>query len=51
MIRSVKGGGVKPVTRFTDPAPVFAGVTQRTITYTRADGLPLSGSLYSARRL
>lgn len=46
MIRSVKGGGVKPVTRFTDPAPVFAGVTQRTITYTRADGLPLSGSLY-----
>jgi len=46
MIRTVKGGGAKPVTRFTDPAPVFAGVTQRTITYNRADGLPLSGSLY-----
>ncbi|WP_322966232.1 S9 family peptidase [Sphingomonas fuzhouensis] len=46
MIRSVKGGSAKPVTRFADPAPVFAGVTQRTITYKRADGLPLSGSLY-----
>ena len=46
MIRSVKGGTAKPVTAFADPAPVFAGVTQRTITYARADGLPLSGSLY-----
>jgi dipeptidyl aminopeptidase/acylaminoacyl peptidase len=46
MIRSVRGGSAKPVTAFADPAPVFAGVTQRTITYTRADGLPLSGSLY-----
>jgi len=46
MIRSIKGGGAKPVTNFADPAPVFAGVTQRTITYNRADGLPLSGSLY-----
>ena len=46
MIRGVKGGSAKAVTAFTDPAPVFAGVTQRTITYPRADGLPLSGSLY-----
>lgn len=46
MIRSVKGGSAKAVTAFADPAPVFAGVTQRTITYARADGLPLSGSLY-----
>ncbi|MES3084322.1 S9 family peptidase [Sphingomonas faeni] len=46
MIRGVKGGGAKPVTAFVDPAPVFAGVTQRTITYPRADGLQLSGSLY-----
>ncbi|MDQ0837058.1 alpha/beta hydrolase family protein [Sphingomonas faeni] len=46
MIRSVKGGSAKAVTTFVDPAPVFAGVTQRTITYPRADGLPLSGSLY-----
>ncbi len=46
MLRSVRGGSAKPVTDFADPAPVFAGVTQRTITYNRADGLPLSGSLY-----
>ena len=46
MIRGVKGGSARPVTAFADPAPVFAGVTQRTITYPRADGLQLSGSLY-----
>ncbi|MEH3041820.1 MAG: prolyl oligopeptidase family serine peptidase [Sphingomonas paucimobilis] len=46
MLRSVKGGSAKPVTDFVDPAPALAGVTQRTITYNRADGLPLSGSLY-----
>ncbi|URD60751.1 prolyl oligopeptidase family serine peptidase [Sphingomonas sp. KRR8] len=46
MIRSVKDGRVTPITAFRDPAPVFAGVTQRTITYNRADGVPLSGSLY-----
>ncbi len=45
-VRTVKGGGAKPVTAFTDPAPVFAGVSQRTITYARADGVPLSGTLY-----
>ena len=47
MIRGVKGGSAKAVTAFADPAPVFAGVTQRTITYARADGLPLSASLYT----
>ncbi|MES3100635.1 alpha/beta hydrolase family protein [Sphingomonas faeni] len=46
MIRGAKGGSAKAVTAFADPAPVFAGVTQRTITYPRADGLRLSGSLY-----
>jgi dipeptidyl aminopeptidase/acylaminoacyl peptidase len=46
MIRSVKGGQAKAVTAFADPAPVFAGVTQKTITYARADGVPLSGTLY-----
>ena len=45
-IRNVKGGAAKAVTAFPDPAPVFAGVTQRTITYARADGVPLSGTLY-----
>jgi dipeptidyl aminopeptidase/acylaminoacyl peptidase len=46
VIRTVKGGGAKPVTAFPDPAPVFAEIIQRTITYTRADGVPLSGTLY-----
>ena len=46
VIRSVKGGQAKAVTAFADPAPVFAGVTQKTITYARADGVPLSGTLY-----
>ena len=46
VIRTVKGDKAKPVTNFADPAPAFAGVTQRTITYKRADGLPLSGNLY-----
>ncbi|WP_374468208.1 prolyl oligopeptidase family serine peptidase [Phenylobacterium sp.] len=34
------------LTAFKDPAPQFAGVAKRLITYTRADGLPLSGTLY-----
>lgn len=46
MLRTVKGGKARPITDFADPAPVFAGVKQQTITYNRADGLPLSGSLY-----
>ncbi|MBB3879752.1 alpha/beta hydrolase family protein [Sphingomonas pseudosanguinis] len=46
VIRSTKGGSAKAITAFADPAPVFAGVTQRTITYSRADGVPLSGTLY-----
>jgi dipeptidyl aminopeptidase/acylaminoacyl peptidase len=46
VIRTVKGDGAKPITAFADPAPVFAGVTKRTITYPRADGVPLSGTLY-----
>ncbi len=45
-VRAAKGGSAKPITRFPDPAPAMAGVTQRTITYKRADGLPLSGTLY-----
>ena len=45
-VRTVKGGGARAVTAFADPAPVFAGVSQRTITYARADGVPLSGTLY-----
>ncbi|WP_043428998.1 S9 family peptidase [Cystobacter fuscus] len=45
-LRSVKDGKSRAITAFKDPAPVFAGVTQKTIVYSRADGLPLSGTLY-----
>ncbi|MBN2970989.1 S9 family peptidase [Roseomonas aeriglobus] len=47
VIRTVKGGAAKQVTNFADPAPSLAGVKQQTITYTRADGVPLSGTLYT----
>lgn len=46
VIRPVTGGKAQAVTRFPDPAPELAGVVKRTITYKRADGLPLSGTLY-----
>ncbi len=45
-VEPVKGGKSKQVTDLPDPAPMFANVTKRTITYKRADGLPLSGTLY-----
>jgi dipeptidyl aminopeptidase/acylaminoacyl peptidase len=47
VIETVGGGKPRQVTNLPDPAPVFAGVTKRTITYKRADGLPLSGTLYT----
>lgn len=34
------------LTDVKDPAPEFAGVTSQLITYTRADGVKLSGTLY-----
>jgi dipeptidyl aminopeptidase/acylaminoacyl peptidase len=39
-------GQPRALTAFRDPAPQFAKVTKRLITYQRADGLPLSGTLY-----
>ncbi|GAC1516449.1 MAG: S9 family peptidase [Gemmatimonadaceae bacterium] len=46
VVRDVAGGGLVALTRFTDPAPQFAGVTSQLITYTRADGVQLSATLY-----
>ena len=34
------------LTHFTDPAPQFAGITSRLVTYTRPDGVQLSATLY-----
>jgi dipeptidyl aminopeptidase/acylaminoacyl peptidase len=45
-IRDTRNGRVTPLTRFPDPAPQLAGVTQQSITYTRDDGVQLSGTLY-----
>ncbi|MBX9614508.1 MAG: prolyl oligopeptidase family serine peptidase [Caulobacteraceae bacterium] len=44
-IRTI-GGDVTPLTTFPDPAPQLAGVTKELITYTRDDGVQLSGTLY-----
>lgn len=42
------GGTAEPaaLTQFTDPAPQLADVQRRLITYTRNDGVELSGTLY-----
>ena len=45
-VRDVARGRLTALTRFTDPAPQFAGVTTRLITYKRADGVDLSAKLY-----
>jgi len=46
VLRTLGAKTPKPLTAFADPAPQFAGVTKQLITYPRADGLPLSGTLY-----
>ena len=45
-LRTLGAKTPKALTAFADPAPQFANVTKRLITYKRADGLPLSGTLY-----
>ena len=45
-LRTRSGGEPVQLTRFPDPAPQLAGVTQRLVTYKRADGVDLSGTLY-----
>ena len=45
-LRGRSGGEPTRLTDFPDPAPQLAGVTQRLVTYKRADGVDLSGTLY-----
>ncbi|HWH17485.1 MAG TPA: prolyl oligopeptidase family serine peptidase [Allosphingosinicella sp.] len=45
-LRSRSGGESVQLTNFPDPAPQLAGVTQKLVTYKRADGVDLSGTLY-----
>ena len=54
-VRSLPNGRARAVTNFPDPAPQLAGIQRQLITYTRADGVKLSGTLflppgYDARR-
>ena len=41
-----EGSMLKPLTRFTDPMPQAAGIQKQLVTYKRADGVPLSFTLY-----
>lgn len=45
-IRDLNAQTADALTQFPDPAPQLAGVTRQLITYTRADGVQLSGNLY-----
>jgi dipeptidyl aminopeptidase/acylaminoacyl peptidase len=45
-VRDLDAATTTALTRFTDPAPQLAGVSRELITYTRADGVQLSGTLY-----
>ncbi len=45
-VRNLDGQAPDALTAFPDPAPQLAGVTRQLITYTRADGVQLSGTLY-----
>jgi dipeptidyl aminopeptidase/acylaminoacyl peptidase len=40
------GSAVKPPTHYPNPMPQSAGVTKQLVTYKRADGVPLSFTLY-----
>ena len=45
-VRNLDAQAPDALTQFPDPAPQLAGVTRQLITYTRADGVQLSGTLY-----
>ena len=44
--REAGSDAVTKLTELADPAPAFAGVTGKLITYTRADGVKLSATMY-----
>jgi dipeptidyl aminopeptidase/acylaminoacyl peptidase len=45
-IRDLSSGQTTQITNFPDPAPQLAEATRQLITYRRADGVQLSGTLY-----
>ena len=46
LVRDLDADAVEPLTAFEDPAPQLAGISKELITYERADGVQLSGTLY-----
>lgn len=46
-LRDLTAGDARALTSFPDPAPQLAGVQRELITYPRADGVMLSGTLYT----
>ena len=45
-VRDLDAGTTRPLTAFDNPAPQLAGIRKELITYERADGVQLSGTLY-----
>lgn len=45
-VRETRGGAARALTAFADPAPQLSGVRKELVTYQRADGVQLSGTLY-----
>src|SRR3989442_13600176 len=45
-VRGLAGGRLRALTEFKDPTPQLTGVQKQLVTYTREDGIPLSGTLY-----
>ena len=46
LVRDLDAGTMRALTAFEDPAPQLAGISKELITYERADGVQLSGTLY-----
>ena len=45
-VRDTGGGSRRAITSFADPAPQLTGIEKTLLTYQRADGVQLSGTLY-----
>jgi dipeptidyl aminopeptidase/acylaminoacyl peptidase len=45
-VRDTRAGRLSALTGFTDPAPQLRSISKQLVTYERADGVPLNGTLY-----
>jgi dipeptidyl aminopeptidase/acylaminoacyl peptidase len=45
-VRHIATGARQAITTFKDPTPALAGIQKQLVTYTRKDGVQLSGTLY-----